>query len=248
MLAAQATLYRSVNGGLFEVTPNWARGYSGINSPVFNVFFPLNGHSLDDEVLADTAAFFSSRDVIYSIELVHDRLPQGPDYLNERNYQPLPPQPAMALRDFAPPERLNGDVQVEPVRTVPALTAFWTLLNRVFDFDLADMRKLFPVAQLKIDSVQHYLAFADEQPVSAGTRVCVENVVSIWNLCTVDEYRQRGIATALLHQMLKDAYEAGCDLGMLYSTAQAYHLFNKFGFEIFTQRQWFLPPDIEYGD
>jgi N-acetylglutamate synthase-like GNAT family acetyltransferase len=88
----------------------------------------------------------------------------------------------------------------------------------------------------------------DEQPVGAGTLVCAEGMASIWNMCTIDAYRQRGVATTLLHQMLLDAQEKQCQLTMLYSTAQAYHFFSKFGFELYTQRQWFLPPGIDYGD
>lgn len=247
-LAAQAVIYRSVYNGFFEIMPDWARGYSGVNSPAFNVFLPLTPNSLDDDILADTAAYFSSSNVLYSIEIVHDRLPAGPDYLNERGYQPLPPQPAMALQHFRQPAQLNDDIRIELVRTVPNLTAFWMLLHRVFDFDLDEIRRLYSVAQLKLEPVQHYLAFKDEQPVSAGTMVCVENAISIWNLCTIDEYRQQGIATALLQRMLSDGQARGLNLAMLYSTPQAYSLFNKAGFEIYTQRQWFLPPDVEYGD
>jgi N-acetylglutamate synthase-like GNAT family acetyltransferase len=89
----------------------------------------------------------------------------------------------------------------------------------------------------------------DEQPVGAGTLVCAEGVASIRNLATIDAFRQRGVATTLLHRMLVDAHEKKqCCLTGLYATPQAYHLFSKFGFEIYTQRQWFLPPGIDYDD
>jgi predicted acetyltransferase len=75
-----------------------------------------------------------------------------------------------------------------------------------------------------------------------------DKVASIWNLCTVDEYRLRRVATTLVHHMLTEADEQGYPLKVLYSTPHAYHLFNRFDFEMFTQRQWFLPPGLDYEE
>ena len=249
ILAAEAELYGTISGGIFELTPAWARGYSGLRWPHFNMFLPLTQKGLTDDNLADAAAFFVDRRVYYSVELVHDRFPEGPDFLDKRGYQALPPQPAMVLEQFPANIRPNADVAIEIVRTVPALTAFCTVLHQVFDFPLEDMIKRTPVRQLKSEMVQHYLAFVDEQPVGTGTLVCAEGVASIRNLATTDAFRHRGVGTTLLHRMLADAQEKKqCCLAGLYATPQAYHLFSKFGFEIYTQRQWFLPPGIDYSD
>ncbi len=248
IISAHAVRYRTISGGLFEMMSDWARGFSGLPLPVFNIFLPRTPAGLSDDALADTAAFFSSRKVFYAIELVHDRFPEGPDYLNRRRYQSLPPQPAMFVDGIPGQAQLNPDVTIDLVNTVPSLTAFCTMLHSVFDFPLRDMLTLYPVSQLKNDRIQHYLAFLDEQPVGAGTIIFKDGVASVWNMCTIDQYRRRGVATALLHQMLTDAGENGCHLTMLYSTAQAYHIFSNFGFEIYTQRQWFLPPGIDYEE
>lgn len=251
VIAALAKLYRSLAGGLFEVMPTWVRGFSGVQLPAFNIFFPTSPESLTDETLADTAAFFSSREVVYSIELVHDCIPHGPAYLTERRYQPLPPQPAMFLQGA--PRALPGNeaVHVERISTVPSLTAFCAMLQAVYDFPLPDIIKLFPVNHLKEDvrnHIRHYLAFVEEKPVGAGTIVCLNGAASIWNVCTLDEYRRQGVATTLIQRMLSEAGENDYSLSMLYSTPQAYSLFSKLGFELYAQRQWFLPPDLEYSE
>lgn len=247
-IAAQAIVYRNITGGIFDIMPDWARGYSGLGWPNFNVFIPRTPPGLTDETLADAAAFFGDRKVLYSIELVHDRFPDGPDFLDTRGYQSLPPQPAMFLHSFPEHIRPNPDISVELAQTVPALTAFCTLQHQVFDYPLADMVRLFPVSHLKHQHINHYLAFVDDRPVGAGTVILDNGIASIWNLCTADSYRRRGVATTLLYRMLANIWEAQARLVMLYSTAQAYSLFNTFGFEIYTQRQWFLPPGIDYGD
>jgi GNAT superfamily N-acetyltransferase len=251
VITAQARLYRAVAGGSFEITSQWARGFSGLPIPTFNIFIPLTDEGLTDEALADTAAFFSSRETVYAIELIHDRFPHGPDYLNERRYHPLPPQPAMY--SAAPPKNvpLNPAVTVERVSTVPGLTALCALLHAIFDFPLADLIRLYSAAHLKDDlksTLRHYLAFVDEKPVGAGTIICINGAASIWNVCTLDEHRRQGVATTLLHHMLSEAAASGCELTVLYATPIAYNLFSKIGFDIFTQRQWFLPPEINYED
>jgi len=251
VIAAQAKLYRAVANGSYEITSHWARGFSGLKIPTFNVFLPLTHEGLTDETLADTAAFFSSRETIYAIELVHDRFPHGPDYLNQRRYQPLPPQPAMYIA--APPENvwLNPEVTLERVSTVPGLTALCSLLHAVFDFALTDLIKLYSAMQLKDDLkniIRHYLAFIDEKPVGTGTIICINGAASIWNLCTLDEYRRQGVATTLLQRMLSDAAASDCPQTMLYATPLAYNLFNKMGFDLFAQRQWFLPPELNYEE
>ncbi|RME72034.1 MAG: N-acetyltransferase [Chloroflexi bacterium] len=248
ILAAQAVLFNTIKGGIFEVAEDWALGFSGLRGPHFNMFLPLTPAGLNDDSLADAAAYFFERRVYYSVTLIHDRFPHGPDFLDRRGYQPLPPEPAMYL--CGPPTDVWSvpGVSVQRVRTVPALSAFCTVLHRVFDFPLEDMVRKIPVNHLKNEFIQHYLAFVDDQPVGAGTLVCAEDASSIWNLCTLDGYRNRGVAKTLLSHMLGDAAEQRCGLTMLYSTAQAYHLFSRFGFEIFTQRQAFLPPGIVYTD
>jgi GNAT superfamily N-acetyltransferase len=248
MIAVRAVNYRTIRGGLLEVMPHWIRGFSGLQLPFFNEFLPLDAAGLTDETLADTAAFFSSRNVYYVIELVHDKIPEGPDFLHQHRYQSLPPQPAMMLVGSPNTVELNLDLTIERVATVPSLTAFCTIVHAVFDLPLPDLVKLFPARHFEDDRIQHYLAFSDEQPVGAGTTVLTDGVASIWNICTLDSYRRRGVASTLLRRMLADVNEFGSDITLVYSTPHAYQLFSNFGFEIYTQRQWFLPPGIDYED
>jgi N-acetylglutamate synthase-like GNAT family acetyltransferase len=250
IITTRATLFRTVVGGLFELMPTWARGYTGLQLPVFNLFIPLTPDGLTDETLADTAAFFYSRSSLYAVEMMFDLVPEGANFLNERRYTPLPPQPAMvlgqdALRDHAL-SKVSSDIQVEAVSTVPHLTAFCSLQQQVFDFDPQDMLKRFPVTQLRDDKITHFLAFHQEEPVGAGTLVCAGGVASLWHVGTPDEHRHRGVATSLVKQMLSVAFRQECRSVMVFSTAQAYSFFGGLGFEIFSQRQWFLPESIEY--
>jgi predicted GNAT family acetyltransferase len=113
------------------------------------------------------------------------------------------------------------------------------------------MAKLYSAIHLKEETkntIRHYLAFIDEKPVGTGTIICLNGVASVSNLCTLDEYRRQGVATTLLHRMISDAVDSDCLLTMLYATPLAYHMLNKLGFDLYAQRQWFLPPEIAYEE
>jgi N-acetylglutamate synthase-like GNAT family acetyltransferase len=251
LVAAYTKLYRTINGGMFEMNSDWVRGYSGLDIPTFNIFMPLTDPGLSDDTLADTAAFFSSLDVMYAVEIIHDRFPHGPDFLTQRRYQPLPPQPALSLAGLPENVTINPAVTVERINTVPSLTALCSLLHWVFDFPLQDMAKIYSAAHLKEENkhlFRHYVAFMDEKPVGAGSMVCVNGVASISNLCTLDEYRRQRVATTLLQQMLAEAVESGCQYTTLFSTPLAFHLFMKLGFDLYAQRQWFLPPEVDFEE
>jgi hypothetical protein len=118
-IAAQTHLYRSIAGGSFEVTPDWVRGFSGLQIPAFNVFMPLTDEGLTDETLADTAAFFPHG---YITQLVSP-IVFAADYLNERRYHLA----ASAGWFWLAPNvtHLNSAVVIERVNTVPTLTALF---------------------------------------------------------------------------------------------------------------------------
>jgi hypothetical protein len=221
IIAAQAMLYRNIIGGSFEVMPNWVRGYSGLQQPEFNSLMPLNPAGLTDETLADTDAFYYSKKVHYAVDIIHDRLPQGPDFLTQRDYQPLPPQPAMLLQQMPDNIAVNDEIIFERVATVPTLTAFCTILHEVFDFPYQNTLKRFPVARLKDERIRHYLAFINGQPVGAGTVMCAEGVSSVWDICTLDQFRRQGVAMTLLNHMLQNACLDGQNLAVLYSSVKS---------------------------
>jgi GNAT superfamily N-acetyltransferase len=244
VIAAQARLIQAVDKSEHKETPSYVRQFTGSRLPNFNLFIPLNSDGLSDEILADSAAYFKSRRVLYATAIDEHRVPDGVAFLNERRYQPLPPQPTLALSKLPSEPPPVQEVEVERVGTVASLTGLYTLLHQVFDFPLSETKRLFPVAQLKDDAVRHFLAFHDDQPVATGTAVCLGGIASIWNMCTLDNYRRRGFATALLHHMLYEAAENGCRHSMLFSTPMGYSLYDRMGFQIYSYRQWFLSPDV----
>jgi GNAT superfamily N-acetyltransferase len=234
---------QSVDGGVFERTEDWVRGYTGSTVSTFNLLLLLKNAALTDDLLSDTAAYFDDQRVPHVVAFDEHRLTRGTEFLHVRNYQPLPPMPGMIL--LGPPRRLRShpDLVVKRVRTEVGISIYCSLVSRLFGLSLRDTTLLFPINQLKDKTIRHYVGFLDDAPVAVGTGVVAEGIVSVWNVATHDDVRRHGMATALLSRLLDDAWDEGCDSSILYSSAMAYSLFQKLGYELYTQRRCFLPPE-----
>jgi predicted GNAT family acetyltransferase len=87
------------------------------------------------------------------------------------------------------------------------------------------------------------VGFLDDVPVVAGMGVQAGGIVSVWNVATHDVVRRQRVATALVGHLLDVAWDEGCDASLLYSTPMAYSMYQRLGYELYTQRRCFLPPE-----
>jgi len=244
-IKAHLLLAEASSEGEVEEKKDYVLGYTGADLPTYNFFIPLSLAGLTDETLADASAFFRSRGVMYAVSLEEHRVPDGTEYLSVRRYQPLPPQPLMACDNLPSEPVAHPELTVRRVATIPEMTAFYTVLESVFDYTPDELMLLFPSTQLNHKQVKHFVGYlSNSQPVTAGTAVCADDVVSIWNVSTLDNFRRRGFAAALQTHMLADAARQGCDLSMVYATPMGFSLTNRLGYRLYAMRQWFLPQEI----
>lgn len=244
-IQANIILAAASQDGEVEETPGYILGYTGVDMPTYNFFIPLSLAGLTDETLADASAFFQTRDTMYAVSLEEHRVPDGTEYLSKRRYQPLPPQPLMVNTDLSGLQASGSALVVEPVATVPGMTAFYTVLELVYDYTPEEVMLLFPTTQLRESKIRHFVGFTNNgRPVTAGTAVYTHDAVSVWNLSTLDDYRRQGHAAALLNYILTDAVEKGCDLSLVYATPMSFSLFNELGYKLYAMRQWFLPQEV----
>jgi GNAT superfamily N-acetyltransferase len=243
VVQAHRHLCQTVHGGVFEQSEDWVRGYTGSSISTFNLLLLLNDNALTDDLLSDTAAYFDEQRVPHVVAFDEHRTPGGTNFLDSRSYQPLPPLPGMIL--LGPHRRLrtHPDLAVERVDTADGMSIFRNLISELFGLPLKDTRRLFPAEQLQNHSIRHYVGYLEDVPIVMGTGVQAEGVVSVWNVATHDVVRRQRVATGLMDDLLQEAWEDGCDVSLLYSSPMAYSLYQKLGYELYTQRRCFLPPE-----
>lgn len=243
VLEAHRHFCQTVDGGLFERTKDWGRGYTGSVVSTSNLLLLLNERALSDDLLSDSAAFFDERRVPHVVAFDEHWLPDATSFLHDRGYQPLPPMPGMVLLGTPRQLRPHPTLVIEQVETEEAVDTYCNLVSELFGLPLLDTVLLFSANQLQDRAIRHYLGYLDDVPVVVGTAFLAKGIVSVWNLATHDDIRRQGAATALMRRLLEDAWEDGCDASLLYSSPMAYSLCQKLGYELYTQRRCFLPPE-----
>lgn len=243
ILEVHRHLCQSVDGGIFEQTDEWARGFTGSRISTFNLLLLLGNRALTDDLLSDTAAYFNEQGVPHVVAFDEHWFSGGTNFLHSRSYQPLPPQPGMVL--LGPPRRLRAhpDLVIKRVGTTARLDVYCRLISELFGLPLTETAHLFSANQLHHDSIRHYVGYLDDVPVAAGMGVLAGGIVSVWNVATHDVVRRQRVATALVEYLLDVAWDEGCDASLLYSTPMAYSMYQRLGYELYTQRRCFLPPE-----
>ncbi|HEY3365049.1 MAG TPA: GNAT family N-acetyltransferase [Symbiobacteriaceae bacterium] len=86
----------------------------------------------------------------------------------------------------------------------------------------------------------NYIAYWNGRPAGAGMLFCREGMGGIYNMCTLPQFRGRGVATAVLAAALHDATRLGCEGVGLTPTAMGRPLYEKLGFREIYEERYFV--------
>lgn len=94
----------------------------------------------------------------------------------------------------------------------------------------------------------NYVAYWGNCPAGAGMLFCHEGMGGIYNMCTLPEFRGRGVATAILAAALRDALALGCTHVGLTPTSMGRPLYERLGFREIYKERYFVErfQDITY--
>lgn len=81
--------------------------------------------------------------------------------------------------------------------------------------------------------LQHFIAYYQDEPASAGTLFVSDNAVMIHNLATKNKFLKQGLGTALTLHMMSVAKEAGYKHCFLDSSDEGFNLYSKLGFKVY---------------
>lgn len=124
----------------------------------------------------------------------------------------------------------------------PQMLAEWSrILGRGFEMP-PEMASAFSaiVESLGTDlPFRHYLGYLDDRPVATTTLFLGAGVAGIYNVATVAEARNQGVASAMMLLALSEARDLGYQAGILHSSAMGYRVYERLGFQKLCQMDHF---------
>jgi ribosomal protein S18 acetylase RimI-like enzyme len=149
---------------------------------------------------------------------------------------------ALRIDDLSP-----GGLEIRRVRTAAELQDFARIVAANWtppDSEVHRFYELAAPALLTPESPQWlYVGYLAGEPVATAELVVGGGVAGLYNICTLQAYRRRGIGTALTLQPLLDARERGVHTGVLQAAAAGVGVYTRIGFKRFGGITECKPPD-----
>ncbi len=209
----------------------WAIRASGGYTKRANSVNPHFGSTLPMEVkIAHCEAFYAARGLPTIFRLTPFSRPKGLDAaLADAGYTTLDPTLVMTAAFNQIPDK-----DLAPVRFV-ADTEWLAAFDRLRS--LAPDRQAHHRRIVEAAEGERLFALIDHagHPVACGLGIVVENTLGLFDLFTAEEYRRRGVGSAVVRAILDSAMAHGARLGFLQVHGQndpARCLYERLGFEV----------------
>ena len=211
--------------------------FSGLDYGVFNIALLTRPVTDDLETrLAAIARFFRDRTVRWSVWMCQDMLDPAS---RRRERQTMA---NFGMRAISNPPGMIAERLLAPVRPLPAIEclpvndaktrkAFTDLTSVSFDIPYIVANAVYSRPEAWNSAYQGFVGMAGGRVVAIAAMVAAAEVIGVYSLATLPEYRRRGYGEALLRAAAARTQErTGLSRLCLQSTEAGYNLYKRLGF------------------
>lgn len=215
----------------------------GVPMPLFNQAFVFEEPRVDE--LARATSWLAKRDVPFWVTAPDSVAPAVADMAGAAGLDPTATNmPGMAYPSL---ERLTaeptGDVDVVEVADSAQLADFAIVASEAFGAPLEAAATLAPATTLDDDRCSWFLGYVDGDPVVCGQLIRTADVAGAYSIGVREQFRRRGLGTAISTTVLTAGRELGCSIGVLQASPMGEPVYRRMGFETVTQYHLFVPSD-----
>lgn len=134
---------------------------------------------------------------------------------------------------FPPPPNLSIERVVDEEGV-----ALWGTFHRYLEDDRRDEPREQLYISLGLDGDQplrHYVTRLDGEPVGALSLFLGREAVGIYNVEVADQWRRRGVGTAMTRAVLEEAHRLGARVGVVAPTRESRSMYERLGFVLHQQ-------------
>lgn len=148
---------------------------------------------------------------------------------------PLTEAPGMYAERLASPARVLPKIDVRPVADQATRTAFAWITSIAFDIPQAICAAIYDGDRAWTGDFFGYVGYVHQQPVTTTAIVIASDVVGVYSVGTLPDYRRFGYAEATMRHVLEDARQKfGLEHTILQSTAAGLRLYERMGYRRIT--------------
>lgn len=202
---------------------------AGGDHPMYNVGFVFEPPSPDD--LSEAVSWIENTGAPFWLNVADSALPRVEELADHHDISKHDMVLSGMIRSTLDDLPTNeADVDIGEVATVDDAEAFRRVFLTVFDIDqeqLPDQSANDP----SDDRSHRFLGRVDGEAVAIGGAYRVGEVANVFGMGVLEEFRGRGIGSAICRSALRTAREQGCELATLESTPMAVSVYDNLGFE-----------------
>ena len=102
-------------------------------------------------------------------------------------------------------------------------------------------RTVAPDSVLGGDENQHLVGYVDDEPVASAELLATGEIAGVYTVAVPEQHRRRGYGEALTAAVLAAGRDLGCTIGCLQASAMGRPVYERMGFETFTDYRIFEP-------
>jgi len=222
--------------------------YSGLDYGVFNIAllergaaWPQPGAPDLEAMLESCARFFTARTPRWSLWLCEDLLDRHErrrlrQAMDARGMRMISNPPGMFANALNPPAHRLPEIECCPAADPRTREAFAQITAVNFDIPMAVAEAVYLPERAWEGAYRGFVGFVRGRPVSIVATVAGADVLGIYSLSTLPEFRRRGYGEALLREALhRERLRTGLQHIVLQSTDAGYSLYRRIGFRDVTR-------------
>ncbi|MDQ6760337.1 MAG: GNAT family N-acetyltransferase [Acidobacteriota bacterium] len=155
---------------------------------------------------------------------------------SEFGMSPLTEPAGMFADRLHPPRRPLPELEIRRVDSEATRRAYAHITSVAFEIPLTVCLDVYGSAEAWAGDFHGLVGYANQLPVTTTATVVAANVVGIYSVGTLPQYRQRGYAEAMMRQVLAAEKErTGIATSILQATQSGLHLYQQMGYRKITK-------------
>jgi ribosomal protein S18 acetylase RimI-like enzyme len=218
--------------------------FCGLNYAAFNAALLTEPVENDNAALVRlielSASQFDSFRLRWTFWLCDDFLSrslsrQASQIFHRHNLRALTQAPGMYAERLRPPLRALPHVEIREVRDAHTRATFAEIMSLAFEIPHSVASAVYGSERAWAGTLTGYIGYVNGKAVTTSAATITEDVIGLYSVATLPQYRRLGFAEAIMRQVIDEAYqERGVQRTVLQSTSSGLSLYEKMGYRTLT--------------